>query len=125
MRRLRDCLGAVGYSRLDESWHATLTLHKLNGDELTVECSSSEVIADVKRKVSCQYDLPEKQLTLVLGGRCLEDYHTLSACGLTGQADQELNLVVMPAALYIEVALVCFRLWCAAHFALLSRQDYM
>mmetsp|Transcript_2088 Transcript_2088/g.3531 ORF Transcript_2088/g.3531 Transcript_2088/m.3531 type:complete len:254 (+) Transcript_2088:22-783(+) len=103
MQKLWEPCGARGYGRLQTPEIVILKLRKLNGDELTVESNLTECVADVKWKVCQQYDLPENQLILVLGGTYLKDHLSLAECSFTSAEYVELDMVIASEPQYTEV----------------------
>jgi len=80
-----------------------LTLRKLSGETLHVQCQKRERVAHVKRAVMLKYGIPENVQILMLGETVLRDHTSLSACGLGSVDDYEMDLVIASEPQCIEV----------------------
>eukprot|EP01094_Clydonella_sp_ATCC50884_P001848 TRINITY_DN11398_c0_g1_i1.p1 TRINITY_DN11398_c0_g1~~TRINITY_DN11398_c0_g1_i1.p1 ORF type:complete len:262 (-),score=86.89 TRINITY_DN11398_c0_g1_i1:50-835(-) len=71
-----------------------LYIRTLTGKNITVECSMSDTILEVKRKIQDREQLPPHQQTLLFSGKVLEDDRTCSDYNL--QKDHTLMLYIRP-----------------------------
>eukprot|EP00971_Amphidinium_carterae_P051181 1007802-Amphidinium_carterae.1 len=112
MRKVRDCVCAAGYSRLNEKRHITLTVCKLNGEELSVDCPVEGLVADVKDQLGKNYGILENTQILVLEGAVLKDHLSLCGCRLEQGDNTQLQLVIASEPTYAEARINVFEPSC-------------